>query len=553
MKELPGTQKFDISKVSKNPFDNPRVIRRLVLEHVRVDSNIKFEGKGFICALINSRCHVGCAHCMFASNMAEKKNETNTMTSERISNLMRLVSDSNTGYLLVSGGGEGFLEPDLMCQIILKSSANLTWMVTSGFWAKRESRAIQLLKRMYQAYLRGNITQVDRRVCIRVSFDYHHVEKLATDSKDPLRYIVNIINAFESLFSDQNGFFFQLHCIEGEEELVEDLCRRISAVELSNASLLHTNVKTTESAKTLRMPSGYEFEVTFAKLLLSDVASDLRDTELLDKRIKLWEKDAFVNEKGFTACQFNDDGTIGNDMLVIYDGRVAGGWQSEMPDVPINVDLDNYDSIMHKTLSDPATLATIERGLAYRFAIIDEVCTKACTRAKAVNIRDYTSLILLEEDTVKLYYSIRAIQDFFIDGRLKNKEIDNYPTELRNLIRMSKDELKALYLSSNYDILKQFEDTEPGFSHFMQEIRIHAQTGCIKKLFIAIENEDVIPHYRLDKWRLLFKRIENDWYDIKQLSSKELDSLQEVVREIDSKLLHGRRVYDGLSMFDNYS
>ncbi|TOK91996.1 hypothetical protein CGI07_24445, partial [Vibrio parahaemolyticus] len=74
---------------------------------------------------------------------------------------MRLVSDSNTGYLLVSGGGEGFLEPDLMCQIISKSSANLTWMVTSGFWAKRESRAIQLLKRMYQAYLRGNITQVD--------------------------------------------------------------------------------------------------------------------------------------------------------------------------------------------------------------------------------------------------------------------------------------------------------------------------------------------------------------------------------------------------------
>jgi hypothetical protein len=118
---------------------------------------------------------------------------------------------------------------------------------------------------------------------------------------------------------------------------------------------------------------------------------------------------------------------------------------------------------------------------------------------------------------------------------------------------MSKDELKVLYLSSNYDILKQFEDAEPGFSSLMEEIRIHAQTGCIKKLFIAIENEGVIPRYRLDKWRLLFKRIENDWYDIKQLSSKELDSLQEVVREIDSKLLHGRRVYDGLSMFNNYS
>ncbi len=531
----------------RNPFVRPRAIRAMVLAHVRVAPKIKFDGKGFICALINSRCHVGCAYCMFASNMIEGKSVFNTMTPERVNKLMQLVRDSNTEYLLVSGGGEGFLEPSLMYQIVEESTADLTWMVTSAYWAKRESQAIDVLEKMYQAFLRGSTEKPSRRVCLRISVDSHHVNKLADDATDPLKYIVNVINLFESTYSNQSGFFLQLHSIEGEEVLIEQLRQRIFAVEVPNVSLIHKNEKTTESAIVLRMLSGYEFEVTFAKLLLSDIAVDLRDARLLEKRVKIWEKDAYVNENGTSACKDNPDGTIGNDMLVIYDGRVAGGWQSEMPDVEINIDEDSYDTIMNKTLSDPGVLVTIERGLAYRFGIIDEVCPKACIRSKAVNVRDYTSLVLLEEDTVKLYYTLRALQDLLAEGRIQPKEMDTWPSVLRTLVLAPKEELQYLYRTSNYDIVRQFEDTEPGFLAFIEMIRACAKTGNFEKVISIATEQTEKDLRRIDKWRLLLKRIVHEWYEIKSLSDEELATLKEVEQLIDSRLLQGLRIYEGLS------
>lgn len=73
---------------------------------------------------------------MFASNMDEGRTVTNTMTHSRVEALLKLVEQSNTGYLLVSGGGEGFLELPLMYRIIEGSKADITWMVTSGFWGR---------------------------------------------------------------------------------------------------------------------------------------------------------------------------------------------------------------------------------------------------------------------------------------------------------------------------------------------------------------------------------------------------------------------------------
>lgn len=86
---------------------------------------------------------------MFFSNMSEGKNSYNTMTPERISNLMKLVQDSNTGYLLVSGGGEGFLEPDLMYQIIKETSANVKMEIIEDIdkLGNKLSRVTGLFKR----------------------------------------------------------------------------------------------------------------------------------------------------------------------------------------------------------------------------------------------------------------------------------------------------------------------------------------------------------------------------------------------------------------------
>lgn len=529
--------------MQNNLFNFPRTIRKLVLDNVKVIPKIKFEGKGFICALINSRCHIGCSHCMFSSNMDEQKNEFNTMTPTRVEKLMNLVKDSNTSYLLVSGGGESFLEPSLMFQIVEKSMADLTWMVTSAFWAKNKSKADEMLHKLYQAYLKGNILKVNRRICIRVSFDNYHVSKLSKHTKNPFDYIINIIEAFESTYSEESGFFLQLHCIEGEEKLVEKLKEEISAIKISEINSIHNEEKITESAITLQLLSGYKFEVTFAKLLYSDMVVDLRDTQLLEKRINIWERDAFINEKSRAGYKIDSDGLFGNDMLVIYDGRVSGAWQCESSDVLINIDTDSYTSIVNKTIYDPNVLATLENGHKYRFNIIDEVCPKASLRAKAVNIRDYTSPILFEEDTVQAYYTIRVIQDYFQKGEIEKQDIDNYPRELKELIFMSTEELQLLYKESNYDIIKQFEETELGFDVFIKEVRTFANTGNYNKLFKELSKNNL---FYLDKWRILLKRIIHEWYDIKSLSANELSVLNEIEQLIDLKLLFGRRIYDGL-------
>jgi hypothetical protein len=261
----------------------------------------------------------------------------------------------------------------------------------------------------------------------------------------------------------------------------------------------------------------------------------------------LWEKDAFVNERGNTACKAYSDGSIGHNMLVVYDGRVAGGWQTEMPDIAINVDEDSYESIINKTLSDPGVLATIERGHAYRFGIIDEVCPKACVRAKAVNIRDYTSPILLEEDSLKLYYTLRVVQDYLADGRVEPRNMAGWPSELKSYVVLSKEELRRLHQTADYDIVRQFEETEPGFAAFVQEIRSFSVTGNSNKLVHSASEQTGNDLRRLDKWRVLMRRIVNDWYDIKSLDAKELSCLNDVEQLIDARLLRGRRIYEGLS------
>lgn len=480
--------------------------------------------------------------------MAEKRNSFNTMTSTRVDRLMKLVTDSKTDFLLVSGGGEGFLELDLIEHIAKKSTASLTWLVTSAFWAKKNENAKKILKKIYCAHIECKKNNPSRKLCIRVSIDTPHINQLHDAQACKFQHIKNLVYFFENTHTLQKDFFLQLHSLEGEEALIESLRKMLNAEKLPPTSEIHTAEKFTEHAITLKMPSGYCFEVTFAKLLLSDTAVDLRNEASLTDRISIWEKDAFINQKGLAGSHLNIDGKIGCDMLVVYDGRVAGGWQSEMPDVPINIDVDSYQEIIAKSFNDPGVLATIERGLSYRFKIIDEVNKKASLRAKAVNIRDYTSSILLEEDTTKLYYTVRAIQDFIAEGRLSSDSI-NWPQPLAALIMTSKEDLEYLYNSAQYDIIRQFEETEPGFSELSKAILDYAQ-NLDSKALLKVAHNAAGSNWNLDKWRLLLKRINNGWYKIHSWNKTELAHIHEIEQLIHQSLSNSAGIYEGLSRFN---
>ena len=510
--------------------------------------NLKFDGKGFICALLTSRCHVGCSHCMFSANMDEEKNAFNTMTKERVDRLMNLVTDSNTGYLLISGGGEIFLEPELIYQIVEKTSADITWLATSAFWAKNYISARNILKNIYNSYIKGIKNNYNKKIYIRVSVDSQHIKQISNFSCDKFLYLMNIINIFENDYSQSKNFLLQFHCIEGEEGVIEELKEKLDARIINKASSTHYFDKITESAITIITKCGYSFEISFAKLLISDIAVDLSNKKLIYDRIQRWEKDAFFNERGMPYFHINKNGSKGTDILVIYDGRVAGGWQIEMPDVKINIDVDSYSKIMHKTLSDPCILATMENGLSYRFNIIDEVCEKASIRAKAVNIRDYSSITLFEEDSLILYYTIAVLQDYINKGRI----IDISSSEVYNLINIQRNVLKELYKKSNYDIIRQFEDTEIGFKSFSELVKIFSKNKN-RDLFlynmhhIRAINNIKISNRTIDKWRILIKRVINNWYDIKSWDNSVMSCLNDLESLLRVDILKNKHPYEGLS------
>jgi hypothetical protein len=536
-----------LGSLTSNPFEHARTWRQSIISNVKVKPEIRFDGKGFICVLVTSRCPIGCEHCMFFSNMFEDKNADNTMTQTRINSLMGLVRDSNTGYLLVSGGGEVFLEPDLMYQIVEQSRADITWIVTAAHWGKDVERAKEIVGKMHDSFLRGEHRDHNRKICLRVSLDSEHIRKIAGSTPHPLEYVTNIIRIFESKYSNERGFVLMIHSLKGEEALINDLCEAISGEKLACHDPIHDNLKFTESAFTIRLKSGYEFEVTFAKLLLSDLAADLRDKETLKKRIELFDKDAFHNERGKPAIKFNDDGSIGPNMLVVYNGRVAGGWQAEMPDVPINLDHDNFHNIMEKTLSDPGVLGTIENGLQYRFEIIQEVSPKAVLRSKAVNVRDYSSPVLLEEDKIKLYYSIRVLQDLVAQHRIDEIEMEHWPEEIRLMVSLARNELQSLFHRAKYDIIRQFIESEQHFGEFVERVKQFAAERNAQTIIEFFKSKPDIDKRSVDKWRLLLQRIVNEWYDIRTFSDKEIQSVADVEKILDERILIGKRFYEGLS------
>ncbi|MCJ7760237.1 hypothetical protein MUP59_03755, partial [Candidatus Bathyarchaeota archaeon] len=386
-----------------------------------------------------------------------------------------------------------------------------------------------------------------RKICVRVSLDSYHVERIARPNQNPLQYVVDLVRIFETEYAHEDSFVLMIHSLEGEEALVNDLCKAISGERLARHDPLHDKVKVTESAFTVKLESGYEFEVTFAKLLLSDLAADMRDKETLKKRIEVFEKDAFRNERGRPAVKYNADGRIGPNMLVVYNGRVAGGWQSEMPDVPINLDFDDFQSIMQKTFSDPGVLGTIENGLAYRFDIIEEVCPKAVLRSKAVNVSDYTSLVLLEEDKIKLYYSIRVLQDFVAQSRIKENELKGWPDEVRLLVSVTKYELQALYRNARYDIVQQFIENAHCFDEFVRCVKQYARDRDPQTILGFFGSNPGISERTIDKWRLLLKRIVNGWYDLYAFKEEELGAIEEIERILGERVLSGKGIYEGLS------
>lgn len=96
-------------------FKEPQHYRDLILKNVCIKADKKnFSEKSFICVSFTRFCPVGCSFCFFSSAPAAKeKTISDAFTEEGLERFIQFANDSNLGYLLVSGGGEPFMENDV--------------------------------------------------------------------------------------------------------------------------------------------------------------------------------------------------------------------------------------------------------------------------------------------------------------------------------------------------------------------------------------------------------------------------------------------------------
>ncbi|WP_233903991.1 hypothetical protein [Ralstonia pseudosolanacearum] len=118
---------------------------------------------------------------------------------------------------------------------------------------------------------------------------------------------------------------------------------------------------------------------------------------------------------------------------------------------------------------------------------------------------------------------------------------------LIDLVMLPKENLQALFRISGYDVIKQFEETDAGFFAFSAAIRNFARNGDADHLVEVADRYADQDRRKLDKWRLLLKRILRGWYDIHSWDERELACLDEVERLLDEQLLQRVRIYEGLS------
>lgn len=131
-----------------------------------------------------------------------------------MNNLIAFANKGNLAYLLVSGGGDPFLEFDHVLRLIKETNVEKIVLVTSGFWATNKEKTLFYLKKIYE-----NIN--NKEIVLRLSYDEYHTKKISSKT------IYNIIEVFENHFCNNNNFKFRVHTMI-DDSAINDFLNQFS-------------------------------------------------------------------------------------------------------------------------------------------------------------------------------------------------------------------------------------------------------------------------------------------------------------------------------------
>lgn len=447
----------DFMNLTQEAFSNPQKYRNLILQNIIIPTDKKpYQGKSFICVSFTRFCPVGCSFCFFSSSPAKKeKTISDALTEEGIEKFISFANNANLGYLLVSGGGEPFLEQSHLLKVIEKVKSDKIVLVTSGNWAKSINSTANFTSRIYDAFKKR---KTPTQLVIRLSVDLEHAK--GTGGLEPA---YNLISLFEKKYLDEKNFRLQFHSIFDDpciDRILKHLEGKIVSVSnFERRSDGDTVLKVNPSEKVIEFSSGLTLKVGYAKIFYSSIKINLNDPEVIKRNLEIFQWDMSESEENNPSIVTNLQGGKGLDFWVNFNGNVTT-WGNQVPDNIYNLYEDDYQIVVDNTFADPISLAYLEKGDVYRDRIIKEVNSNAVIRAKATNIRDYTGAIICEEEKTRLYFTVRILQDYFREGKITEEHIQEWPEAIRSLVQSTVEELQQAYKASEYCIVDQYINRE---------------------------------------------------------------------------------------------
>ena len=425
-------------KIASKCFENPRLYRDIFLEKVSIRPLENLEGGSVFYMWLNKVCPVGCEFCFFNSPVTCKEQDPaeTEITNEGIKNIIKLTKDGKIEKMVISGGGEPMMNIEKVNALASQVNVESLTVVTSSYWSRNVEKTNKYLSSLKAS---GEINPSHPKLVVRLSLDKFHLGRLAGGKG--FEYINNVINWFTTNAKNDPNFSLLIHTMEGDKT-VEELLSTLSTETVVEDNR-YLNRKTS-----VVMKEGLTFKIEYSQIFDSNPHVDLRDQA---KQIK--NQDTFKDflkhrRNGNMSLSFHGENKPkGLFFLLLYDGTVEV-WGASAPDVETSIYKDDYRSIMDKNLKDVITLTSLEKGPFYMQNIVAEVDSQAVTRAVGAGLRDFYARLLMEEDALRLYVSIRLIQEYLIEGRIKEDEVKSFPTQLQVMINLDKEKLKEIYFSN---------------------------------------------------------------------------------------------------------
>ena len=458
-----------------NIFDSPQYYRNYLINAKLLNKSKmkKFDGKSLVCVFFTTYCGVGCPFCFFHSpnfkNCIDRSSDVeNHFSSEAVDKFIKFANDSNVGYLQISGGGEPFLEFKAILKCLENTKAERIILVTSGSWASDKVIAEKYVNELYNSTLK-NLN--NPRVTIRLSVSKYHSIKL---KEKPL---INLIEIFKNKFKENERFTLQIKIFEKDDTLEKYLKEYFPKYKIkllqSNGTDDEKYIKIIPWKYVLKLDD-YNLIVGKSRIFNSNLRPDIYNKKEISKNCSVYDKDIILSQNDFPSIINNSNGKIGLDWIVEYNGNVCT-WQNRVQDNLLNIYEDSYDYVYKSTLNDILTYSFIDKGSKYREKILMEVSPKTVKLMKSVNIRDYAGTLAFEDEKIRLYYTIRVIQDYMIENKINKSMLDRLPKTLIKYIKMNKNQLIKEYKNSKYSILDQelsLPLDEKNFHDFLELIKL---------------------------------------------------------------------------------